>query len=211
MCAGAPGLAGLLAELEWRGILQATTPGLPARLALGTSISRIHRLRPDGGLAACRASHPDLRSAATPTVRWSARGAPRWRDGDDRRSVGPLDRAEPAGPGDAGSQRRPHRRPAGTVPGLHPRIPGRSSSTTSIGSASCRWSSSFETRASTSRCRTCSPRTRCRSASSAVSRSPSSATCCSSRMTSRTCIGRWASSCRWVARTSGATSPPVWS
>jgi len=33
------GLAGLLAELEWRGILHATTPGLPARLAAGRSIS----------------------------------------------------------------------------------------------------------------------------------------------------------------------------
>jgi tyrosyl-tRNA synthetase len=38
---GAPaaGLEGLLGELEWRGILHATTPGLPARLATGRSIS----------------------------------------------------------------------------------------------------------------------------------------------------------------------------
>jgi len=35
----APALAGLLAELEWRGILHATTPGLPARLATGRRIS----------------------------------------------------------------------------------------------------------------------------------------------------------------------------
>ena len=33
------GPAGLLAELEWRGILHATTPGLPARLATGRPIS----------------------------------------------------------------------------------------------------------------------------------------------------------------------------
>jgi tyrosyl-tRNA synthetase len=33
------GLAGLLGELEWRGILHATTPGLPARLASGRLIS----------------------------------------------------------------------------------------------------------------------------------------------------------------------------
>jgi tyrosyl-tRNA synthetase len=33
------GLGGLLAELEWRGILHATTPGLPARLAEGTPIA----------------------------------------------------------------------------------------------------------------------------------------------------------------------------
>ena len=33
------GLGGLLAELEWRGILHATTPGLPERLASGRTIS----------------------------------------------------------------------------------------------------------------------------------------------------------------------------
>jgi tyrosyl-tRNA synthetase len=33
------GLSGLLAELDWRGILHATTPGLPARLATGEPIS----------------------------------------------------------------------------------------------------------------------------------------------------------------------------
>ena len=37
---GAPGAGeGLLEELEWRGILHATTPGLPARLATGEPIS----------------------------------------------------------------------------------------------------------------------------------------------------------------------------
>jgi tyrosyl-tRNA synthetase len=35
----ATGLGGLLPELEWRGILHATTPGLPARLASGRPIS----------------------------------------------------------------------------------------------------------------------------------------------------------------------------
>jgi tyrosyl-tRNA synthetase len=35
----APGLPGLLDELEWRGILHATTPGLAARLATGRGIS----------------------------------------------------------------------------------------------------------------------------------------------------------------------------
>ncbi len=35
----APALAGFLAELEWRGILHATTPGLPERLASGRRIS----------------------------------------------------------------------------------------------------------------------------------------------------------------------------
>jgi tyrosyl-tRNA synthetase len=35
----APELAGFLADLEWRGILHATTPGLPERLASGRRIS----------------------------------------------------------------------------------------------------------------------------------------------------------------------------
>ncbi len=35
----APGLAGLLEELEWRGILHATTPGLAERLATGRRIA----------------------------------------------------------------------------------------------------------------------------------------------------------------------------
>jgi tyrosyl-tRNA synthetase len=34
-----PALGGFLADLEWRGILHATTPGLPARLASGRPIS----------------------------------------------------------------------------------------------------------------------------------------------------------------------------
>ena len=34
-----PGLAGFLDDLEWRGILHATTPGLPARLASGRRIA----------------------------------------------------------------------------------------------------------------------------------------------------------------------------
>ena len=40
-------------------------------------------------------------------------------------------------------------------------------------------------------------------------RSPSSATCSCSRTTSGTCTGRWASSSRWAAPTSGATSRPA--
>jgi tyrosyl-tRNA synthetase len=38
-CEPSPGLSGLLDELEWRGILHATTPGLPERLATGRPIS----------------------------------------------------------------------------------------------------------------------------------------------------------------------------
>jgi tyrosyl-tRNA synthetase len=46
--ADAPGLAGLLAELEWRGILHATTPGLPERLATGRRISAYIGFDPTG-------------------------------------------------------------------------------------------------------------------------------------------------------------------
>jgi tyrosyl-tRNA synthetase len=49
---GAPpsevGLGGLLAELDWRGILQATTPGLPGRLATGRPISGYIGFDPSG-------------------------------------------------------------------------------------------------------------------------------------------------------------------
>jgi tyrosyl-tRNA synthetase len=44
----AAGPGGLLAELEWRGILHATTPGLPARLATGRSIAGYIGFDPSG-------------------------------------------------------------------------------------------------------------------------------------------------------------------
>ena len=70
-------------------------------------------------------------------------------------------------------------------------------------------STSCATPASTSRSRTCWTRIRSRCGWSADCRSPSSATCCCRPTTSPTCTGRWASSCRWAAPTSGATSPPA--
>src|SRR3954469_19412638 len=45
---GAGGLAGLLPELEWRGMLHATTPGLPERLASGRRISAYNGFDPTG-------------------------------------------------------------------------------------------------------------------------------------------------------------------
>jgi tyrosyl-tRNA synthetase len=42
------GLAGLLPELEWRGMLHATTPGLPARLGTGRPISGYNGFDPSG-------------------------------------------------------------------------------------------------------------------------------------------------------------------
>ncbi len=45
---GTDGLAGLLGELEWRGMLHATTPGLPARLANGAPISGYNGFDPSG-------------------------------------------------------------------------------------------------------------------------------------------------------------------
>jgi tyrosyl-tRNA synthetase len=41
-------LGGLLGELEWRGMLHATTPGLPARLATGRPISGYNGFDPSG-------------------------------------------------------------------------------------------------------------------------------------------------------------------
>ncbi len=45
---GARGPAGLLAELDWRGMLHATTPGLPARLATGRAIAGYNGFDPSG-------------------------------------------------------------------------------------------------------------------------------------------------------------------
>src|SRR5262245_14233698 len=46
--ATAPGLASLLDDLEWRGILHATTPGLPERLASGRTIRAYIGFDPSG-------------------------------------------------------------------------------------------------------------------------------------------------------------------
>ena len=46
--AAASGLAGLLDELEWRGMLHTTTPGLPARLANGRPIAGYNGFDPSG-------------------------------------------------------------------------------------------------------------------------------------------------------------------
>ncbi|HEY0443897.1 MAG TPA: tyrosine--tRNA ligase [Candidatus Limnocylindrales bacterium] len=43
-----PGLPGLLPELEWRGLLHGTTPGLPDRLASGRRISGYNGFDPSG-------------------------------------------------------------------------------------------------------------------------------------------------------------------
>ena len=46
--AAAGGLGGVLEELEWRGMLHATTPGLPARLATGRLIAGYNGFDPSG-------------------------------------------------------------------------------------------------------------------------------------------------------------------
>jgi tyrosyl-tRNA synthetase len=46
--ADAPALSGLIDELEWRGILHATTPGLAARLATGRAVSGYIGFDPSG-------------------------------------------------------------------------------------------------------------------------------------------------------------------
>jgi len=43
-----PGLGGLLEELDWRGMLHATTPGLQARLATGRTIAGYNGFDPSG-------------------------------------------------------------------------------------------------------------------------------------------------------------------
>ncbi len=100
---------------------------------------RLHRVRPVVRLAPCRPPRPDLRAPAPPALRRAPGRCRRWRDGDDRRPVGPLVGAEPARSGDARGERRRDPRPAGALPRLHAREPAaRSWSTTSTGWASCR-------------------------------------------------------------------------
>ncbi|HET7703734.1 MAG TPA: tyrosine--tRNA ligase [Candidatus Limnocylindrales bacterium] len=48
LAGGVPGLSGLLDELTWRGMLHATTPGLPARLATGRPIAGYNGFDPSG-------------------------------------------------------------------------------------------------------------------------------------------------------------------
>ena len=57
-------LGGLLAELEWRGILQETTPGLPARLATGRPISGYIGFDPTADSLHVGHLVPDLRAAS---------------------------------------------------------------------------------------------------------------------------------------------------
>ncbi len=135
----ASGLGGLLADLEWRGILHATTPGLPGAAGVRSTDLGVHRVRSDRRIAPRRAPRPDLRADPVPAARRPA-GRPRRRGhGDDRGPVGAVVGAEPARHGDDRAQRRGHRRPARAVPGLlagsHA---GACSPTTSSGSASCR-------------------------------------------------------------------------
>ena len=202
--------AGLLDELEWRGILHGDDTGIARPPGDRRPIAGYIGFDPSGAVAPHRSSRADLRAAPAAAVRRPAGRPRRRRDRDDRRSVGPLERAEPAGPRDARAQRRGDPRPARAVPrllagrarrgaGQQPRLARRA-----VGS-----STSCATPASTSRSRTCWPRTRSRCGSSAACPSPSSATCSCRPTTSPTCTGRWASSCRWAARTSGATSPPA--
>ena len=130
---------GLLAELEWRGILHATTPGLAERLATGRPISGLHRVRSERRLAPRRPPRADLRTASTPAFRRAAhRGRRRW-DRDDRRPLRALERAQPARPRDARAQRRrgSAASSSGSSTSRPARVPRRWS-TTSTGSASCR-------------------------------------------------------------------------
>ena len=80
------------------GSSHATTPGLAGPPGDRPPDRRLQRLRPVGRLAPRRPPGPDLRAAPPPAPRRAAGRARRRRDGDDRRPVGPLVRAEPARP-----------------------------------------------------------------------------------------------------------------
>ena len=110
-------------------------PGLPARLATGRPIAGYIGFDPSGDVAPRRPPRADLRAAPPPALRRPAGRARGWRDRDDRRSVGAVERAQPARPRDPRGERRRDPRPARAVPRLHAgRRAARSWSTTSTGS-----------------------------------------------------------------------------
>ena len=187
-----------------------TTPGLPARLATGRPIAGYIGFDPSGDVAPRRPPRADLRAAPAAAPRRPPGGPGRRRDRDDRRPVGPLDasgtcstarrssatsRRSAASSSGSSTSRRGRRRDHGQQPRLArravaDRLPARHRQALH-GAVHA----GQGLRPGPARARAC--------------RSPSSATCSCRRTTSPTCTGRWASSCRWAAPTSGATSPPA--
>ena len=105
--AGDAGLAGLLAELEWRGMLHATTPGLPARLATGRPIAAYNGFDPSGRWLHIGHLVPifgliQLQRAGGRPIALVGGGT-----GHDRRPVGAVVGAEPARRRDARARTSP--------------------------------------------------------------------------------------------------------
>ena len=205
------GLAGLLPELRWRGMFHAASEGLEARLATERQITAYNGFDPSGPWLHIGHLVPifgliHLQRHGGRPIALVGGGTGMIGDPSGRSSERNLQSVE-RHRGERGIDARPARalprlrRPERRADGEQP----------PTGSSRSGCSTSSATWASTSRSRTCSPRTRSRSGSRAGCRSPSSATCSSSRPTSSTSTASSAASSRWAARTSGATSPPAWS
>ena len=164
--------------------------GAPGAAGLRPADRGLHRLRSHGRLAARRPPGPDLRPAPAPAARRAAGRARRRRDGDDRRPVRAVVRAQPAGrptlEHNVAAIRAQLERFLDFAPG-----PAQAVMVNNLD-----WLGKLSLielparhRQALHGARTCWPRTPSSSASSAGSRSPSSATCSSRRTTSRTSTG----------------------
>ena len=125
-CDGRAAIRGRAGRTARRARLAGDPPGHDAGPA-GTpgdrpADQRLHRVRSLGRVAPHRPSRADLRAAPPAALRRPAVRGGRWRDGHDRRPVGPFHRAQPARRRHARSQRRGHPGPARTVPRLHARL-----------------------------------------------------------------------------------------
>ena len=171
------GLPGLIAELKWRGMFHDASEGLEARFASNRPITAYNGFDPVRAVAPHRPPRADLRADPPPAPRRQADRAGRRRHGHDRGSVGPIERAEPPVARPDRGQCRLHPAAARAVPRLL--RPARRDHGQQRGLARAAPPARLPSRhrASTSRSRTCWPRTRSRSGWRVASRSPSSATC----------------------------------
>ena len=116
--AAASGLAGLLDELRWRGMIHQTSGGLAERLAKGDPIKGYIGFDPTGTSLHIGSLVPDLRDDPPAARRRLPRCPDRGRDRNDRRPVGPFERKAAPQPRDGRRERRRNAGAAGEVPGL---------------------------------------------------------------------------------------------
>ncbi len=203
-----PRLARFLDDLEWRGILHATTPGLPERLATGRRISAYIGFDPTADSLHIGHLIPIFGLLRLQRARRQARRARGWRHRDDRRPVRAVVGAEPARRRHARAQRRGDPGTARAVPGLLARAgAGRHGQQPRLAGVDLADRLPAGRRQALHRAlhagqglRPDAPRARPVVHRVQLHDPPGAST-------SRRCTASTASRCRWAARTSGGTSP----